>query len=87
MDSAHYVEMRANYAWAEGVANVSHDRTNLGLELGYYFNPAISARVFMSRQWTDGGIDLPIPRPTQSSPSTTSWARTSSSMSVAAFCG
>jgi hypothetical protein len=56
-----YVEMRANYAWVEEVANVSHDRTNLGLELGYYFNPAISARVFMSRQWTDGGIDLPIP--------------------------
>lgn len=56
-----YVELRANYAWVEQIKDVAHDRINMSLELGYYFNPALSARVFQSRQWTQGGIGLPVP--------------------------
>jgi len=56
-----YVEMRGNYAWVEEVKDVAHDRINTTLELGYYFNAAVSARLFWARQWTQGGIDLPVP--------------------------
>jgi hypothetical protein len=56
-----YVDFRANYAFVEEVANVAHDRTNLGLELGYYFNESVSARFFAARQWTHGGIGIPVP--------------------------
>ena len=56
-----YVDFRTNYAFVEEVANVSHDRTNLGLELGYYFNESVSARFFVARQWTHGGIGIPVP--------------------------
>ena len=54
-----YVELRGNYAWVEKLVDISHDRTNATLEVGYYFNPAVSARLFWARQWTHGGIDLP----------------------------
>jgi hypothetical protein len=56
-----YVDFRANYAFVEEVANVSHDRTNLALELGYFFNESVSARLFVARQWTDGGVQIPVP--------------------------
>jgi hypothetical protein len=55
-----YVEMRGNYAWVQEVKGIAHDRINTTLELGYYFNPAVSARVFWARQWTQGGVDLPV---------------------------
>jgi len=56
-----YVDMRTNYAFVEEVANVAHDRTNITLELGHYFNESVSARLFVTRQWTHGGIDIPVP--------------------------
>ena len=58
-----YVEMRGNYAWVDEVQDIAHDRINTTLELGYYFNETVSARLFWARQWTQGGIDLPVLRP------------------------
>lgn len=56
-----YVEFRGNYAFVEKVAEVSHDRTNAGLEIGHYLNESWSARFLVSRQWTHGGVQIPIP--------------------------
>jgi hypothetical protein len=56
-----YVELRGNYAFIETIRDVSHDRTNLGLEIGHYLNPDWSARFVATRQWTHGGVQIPIP--------------------------
>ncbi|MGH8250561.1 MAG: hypothetical protein ACREVI_07665 [Steroidobacteraceae bacterium] len=56
-----YVELRANYAFVEEVANVFHNRSNAGLELGYYLNESWSVRLLAAKQWTHGGVGIPIP--------------------------
>ncbi|MGH8130757.1 MAG: hypothetical protein ACRES3_07880 [Steroidobacteraceae bacterium] len=43
------------------IADVAHDRTNATLEIGYFLSEFWSARVLASRQWTHGGVDIPIP--------------------------
>jgi hypothetical protein len=56
-----YVQLRGNYAFVEKVQDISHDRSNAGLEIGYFFNDSLSARAIVTRQWTHGGIDVPVP--------------------------
>lgn len=56
-----YVQLRGNYAFVEEVLGVSHDRSNLSLEIGYFLNERLSLRVIASEQWTDGGISVPVP--------------------------
>lgn len=56
-----YVQLRGNYALVEKVADVSHNRTNVGLEIGYFLNESLSARLLASRQWTHGGVHIPLP--------------------------
>ena len=55
-----YVQLRGNYAFVEEVADVAHDRTNAVLEIGYFPTPGWNVRVIVSRQWTHGGIDVPV---------------------------
>lgn len=56
-----YVQLRGNYAFVEKVANISHDRTNASIEIGYFLNQSWSVRALYTRQWTHGGIDVPVP--------------------------
>jgi len=56
-----YVQLRANYAFVEEVLDIAHDRSNLTLEIGYFLTDRLSLRVLASRQWTDGGISVPVP--------------------------
>ena len=56
-----YVQVRGNYAFVEKVAGISHDRINATLEIGYFFNPSWNVRAIYSQQWTDGGINFPVP--------------------------
>jgi hypothetical protein len=56
-----YVQFRGNYAFVEKVAGISHDRTNVTLEIGHFLNESWSARVLASEQWTHGGINVPVP--------------------------
>ena len=56
-----YVQARLNYARVEKVANVSHDKVNADLEIGYFVTPDISIRTLAQWQDTRGGIPVPIP--------------------------
>lgn len=56
-----YVQLRGNYAFVEEIAGVSHDRINATLEIGYFLNPDWSARLIASEQWTQGGVQIPVP--------------------------
>jgi hypothetical protein len=56
-----YVQGRYNYAIVEKVADITHNRTNVDLEIGYFLNPDWSVRLIAAWQETHGGIDLPIP--------------------------
>jgi hypothetical protein len=56
-----YVQARYNYAFVEKVADISHDRSNIDLEIGYFLNPDWSVRVLGAWQDTHGGIDVPVP--------------------------
>jgi hypothetical protein len=56
-----YVQGRANYAFVEKVAGIKHDRTNLDLELGYFFTPQWSVRALAFWQFAHGGVDVPMP--------------------------
>jgi hypothetical protein len=56
-----YAQGRANYAFVEKVAGVKHDRTNLDLELGYFFTRQWSVRALAFWQFAHGGVDVPMP--------------------------
>lgn len=56
-----YVQIRGNYAFVEKVLDISHDRSNATLEIGYFVTDRLSLRVLASEQWTDGGISVPVP--------------------------
>jgi hypothetical protein len=56
-----YVQMRGNYALVEKIADVSHNRTNATLEIGHFLTTSLSASFIASRQWTHGGVHIPIP--------------------------
>ncbi len=55
-----YVQLRGNYAFVEEVLDIAHDRINAVLEIGYFPTPAWNLRAVVSRQWTDGGINVPV---------------------------
>jgi hypothetical protein len=55
-----YVQVRYNYAFVEPVQGIAHDRSNLGLEIGYFLNESVSVRALGSWQWTHGGINVPV---------------------------
>jgi len=54
-----YLQARYNYAFVEKVAGISHDRSNAGLEAGYFLSERVSIRAFVDWQETHGGIDVP----------------------------
>ena len=56
-----YVQVRGNYAFVEQVQDIAHDRINATLEIGYFINPSWNVRALFTRQWTEGGIDVPVP--------------------------
>ena len=56
-----YVQLRGNYAFVEKVQDISHDRSNATLEIGYFLTDRLSLRLLGSKQWTHGGIDVPVP--------------------------
>jgi hypothetical protein len=56
-----YVQLRGNYAFVEKVQDVAHDRSNASLEIGHFLNDAWSLRALVTRQWSHGGIDVPVP--------------------------
>ncbi|MGH8196787.1 MAG: hypothetical protein ACRETI_01315 [Steroidobacteraceae bacterium] len=56
-----YLQFRGNYAFVEKVADVTHDRTNATLEIGHFLSESWSARVIASKQWTHGGVNIPVP--------------------------
>ena len=56
-----YVQLRGNYAFVEEVLDIAHDRINAVLEIGYFPTPEWNVRVMVSQQWTNGGINVPVP--------------------------
>ena len=56
-----YLQARYNYAIVERVAGISHDRSNVDLEAGYFMNDRFGVRALVAWQKTHGGIDVPIP--------------------------
>jgi hypothetical protein len=56
-----FVQLRYSYAFVEKVLGVSHDRSNLDLEIGYFLTPSLGISALGSYQKTHGGLDLPLP--------------------------
>jgi hypothetical protein len=56
-----YAQLRFSYAFVEELQNVSHDRTNLNLELGTFINSRWNVSLYGAWQWTQGGIEVPVP--------------------------
>ena len=56
-----YVQARYNFAFVEKVIGVTHNRSNLDVELGYFLTPQWSVRGLASWQHTHGGIQVPVP--------------------------
>jgi len=57
-----YVQGQYDFAFVREVQNVSHNRSNAELEVGYFLNPKWSVRALGAWQRTHGGIDVPVPR-------------------------
>jgi hypothetical protein len=57
-----YTQLRYTYAFVEKVAGISHDRSNVNLELGTFVTRNWNISAFGAWQQTHGGIDVPIPR-------------------------
>ena len=58
---AGFVQVRYSYAFVAKVLGVSHDRSNVDLEIGYFLTPSLGVSVIGSYQKTYGGIELPLP--------------------------
>ncbi len=54
-----FVQARYAYSFAERIAGIHHDRSNLDLEVGYILTPAVRVFVIGAGQKTHGGIDTP----------------------------
>jgi hypothetical protein len=57
---AGFAQLRYGYTFAEEVLGVSHDRSNLDLEIGYFLTPSLGISAIGSYQKTHGGIELPL---------------------------
>jgi hypothetical protein len=58
---AGFAQLRYSYAFAEKVLGISHDRSNVDLEIGYFLTQSLGVSVVGIYQKTHGGFDLPIP--------------------------
>ena len=58
---AGFVQARYSYAFVEKVLGVSHDRSNVDLEIGYFFTESLGISATGSYQKTHGGLALPLP--------------------------
>jgi hypothetical protein len=56
-----YAQMRYSYAFVEEVLDVTHNRSNLNVELGTFFTPRWNVSLYGAWQWTHGGIQTPVP--------------------------
>jgi hypothetical protein len=54
-----FVQARYSYSFAERIAGIHHDRSNLDLEVGHLITPKVRAFVIGAGQTTHGGIDTP----------------------------
>jgi hypothetical protein len=57
---AGFAQLRYSYAFVEEVLGVSHDRSNVDLEIGYFLTPSLGISAIGSFQKTHGGIELPL---------------------------
>ena len=57
---AGFAQLRYSYAFVEKVLGVSHDRSNVDLEVGYFLTPSLGVSVLGSYQKTHGGVELPL---------------------------
>ena len=57
---AGFAQVRYSYAFQERVLGISHDRSNVDLELGYFLTPSLGVSALGSYQKTHGGIELPV---------------------------
>lgn len=51
-----YVQLAYSYAFVEEVAGIHHDRSNVGLELGYFLIPSLAIRFVGTGYYTHGGV-------------------------------
>jgi hypothetical protein len=58
-----YVQARYGYSFAEKVLGISHNRSNLDVNLGYFVTQNLSVRGLWSLQKTYGGIDQVLGQP------------------------
>jgi hypothetical protein len=58
---AGFAQLRYSFAFAEKVLGVSHNRSNVDLEIGYFLTPSLGLSALGSYQRTHGGIELPLP--------------------------
>jgi hypothetical protein len=63
---AGFAQLRYSYAFAEEVLDVSHDRSNVDLEIGYFLTPTLGVSAIGSYQRTHGGIEQPYPGTSES---------------------
>jgi hypothetical protein len=56
-----FAQLRYSYAFAEEVLGISHDRSNVDIELGYFLTQSLGVSATGSYQKTHGGLDLPAP--------------------------
>ncbi len=57
-----YTQLRYSYGFVEELAGVSHDRSNLNFEIGTFFTRRWNVSAYAAKQWTHGGVDVPMPR-------------------------
>jgi hypothetical protein len=55
-----FVQGRYAYGFAEEILGISHDRSSMGLEVGYFLTPKLRLLGLSSGQITHGGIDLTL---------------------------
>lgn len=58
---AGFAQLRYSYTFAESVLAIPHDRSNVDLEIGYFFTPSLGISATGSYQRTHGGLELPVP--------------------------
>jgi len=55
------VQGRYSYGFTEQVLDISHNRSNVDVEIGYFITPKLRALALGTGQVTHGGIDLTPP--------------------------
>lgn len=53
-----FVQGRYSYSFAQKILDLSHNRSNLDLEVGYFITPKLRAFALGAGQLTHGGVDL-----------------------------